>query len=276
MGRLKILLVSAAILGLTDAAAAQQPRPQTPAGQQQRPAQSQQAPAPQQAQQPAPPRSYQPLPVKLPAPNNDPSFEAFRKQLAAVAEKKDRAGLGKLVVAKGFFWEGENGDKVDKRKSSLDNLAAAMGLDGKDGSGWEGLAAAANDPTLEPVEDRKGVMCGPASPEFDEQALEALTKATGTESEEWGFTTADGLEVRAAPQPNAPIIEKLGLQLIRVLPDDSQDASQVTMVRVVGPSGKVGYLPADALSPLSFDQICYIKDASGWKIAGYAGGDSEQ
>jgi hypothetical protein len=45
-------------------------------------------------------------------------------------------------------------------------------------------------------------------------------------------------------------------------------------VRVVTPSGKVGYVPDEALASLDVDQLCYIKDAAGWKIAGYAGGEN--
>jgi hypothetical protein len=43
-------------------------------------------------------------------------------------------------------------------------------------------------------------------------------------------------------------------------------------VRVVTPSGKVGYVIEEELSALDSDQICYVKDQTGWKIAGYAGG----
>ena len=68
---------------------------------------------------------------------NDAGFEAFRKQLGEAAQKKDRAALAKLVVAQGFFWEAENGDKADKKKSGADNLAAALGLANKDSDGWE-------------------------------------------------------------------------------------------------------------------------------------------
>jgi len=37
------------------------------------------------------------------------------------------------------------------------------------------------------------------------------------------------------------------------------------------PSGKVGFVLEETLSTLDFDQICYVKDATGWKIAGYYG-----
>ncbi len=85
---------------------------------------------------PAPIKPYKPVAVTPPAPYNDPGFVAFRKQLADVAAKKDRAALAKLVVAQGFFWM-QDKDLADKRKSGIDNLAKAIDLDAKDGSGWD-------------------------------------------------------------------------------------------------------------------------------------------
>jgi hypothetical protein len=228
----------------------------------------------QPAQQPALAKPYQPVAVKPPQPVNDPSFEAFRKQLADLARRKDRAALQKLVVTQGFFWEGDTGDKINKKKSSFDNFASAIGLNDKDGVGWDILGAAAAEPTLEPAEDRKGVMCGPASPQIDEKAFEALIKATGTDGEEWGFPRAAGLEVRGTAQATAPVIEKLGMHLVRVMPGDGAVGAQPpAMLRVVMPSGKTGYVAIGDLLPVVFDQMCYLKDAAGWKITGYAGGE---
>ncbi len=45
------------------------------------------------------------------------------------------------------------------------------------------------------------------------------------------------------------------------------------MLKVVTPSGKTGFVPAEALSPLGNDQLCYSKEAGGWKISGFIGGD---
>src|SRR5262245_8518519 len=45
--------------------------------------------AQQAPQQPAPPKPYKTVPITLPKPVADPSFEAFRKQIADIAEKKD-------------------------------------------------------------------------------------------------------------------------------------------------------------------------------------------
>ena len=74
------------------------------------------APPPGQPGQPgqiAPPRPYKEIAVTPPAPTNDPSFGAFRKQLADIAARKDRAGLARLVVPTNFFWLGEKGDTAN-------------------------------------------------------------------------------------------------------------------------------------------------------------------
>ena len=86
--------------------------------------------------------------MQLPKPLTDPSFEAFRKQIIAIAQKKDRAGLAQLV-AQNFFWIPEDKDAADKRKPGIDNLAQAIGLDGRDANGWELLATFAAEPTAD-------------------------------------------------------------------------------------------------------------------------------
>jgi hypothetical protein len=237
-------------------------------------------PGGQQAPQVAPPKPYKPVTVTMPQANGDPSFEAFRKQIADVASRKDRAGLAKLLTNT-FFWMGEKGDKANKRKSAIDNLAAAIDLDGKDGAGWEILTEAANETTLEAVPDRKGVMCSPATPTYDQKAAAQNAKATGTDFGDWGFPTKGSVDVHAAAQASAPVIEKLGSVLVRVMPDEPAGGAQgnapppgATFVRVVTPSGKVGYVPDEALASLDVDQLCYVKDAAGWKITGYAGGSN--
>jgi hypothetical protein len=200
----------------------------------------------------------------------DPSFEAFRKQLGAVAEKKDRKSLAGLV-AQNFFWMGDKGDHADKGKPGVDNLAKAIQLDGKDAPGWEMLGAAAADPTGTTFPDRKDTVCSPADPVFNAQEFEALVKATGTDEGDWAYPTRSGLEVRSGPQPNAPVIEKLGMHFVHVLQDPN--AQLGPMLRVVTPAGKTGFVPGEALNPLGNDQLCYTKDAGGWKISGFVGGE---
>jgi len=252
---------------------AQQPRPpQGPPGQQQR---GPQQPPQQQAAPPqAPAKPYNPVAISPPKPMADPGFDAFRNQLAEIAKRKDRAGLAKMI-ATNFFWLGEKGDRADKKRPGIDNLTRAMNLAAKDGSGWESLTGYAADPTGMPLPDRKDTFCAPADPVFDIKQLENLAKETGTNEAEWGYPVQPSIEMRAAMQPNAPVIEKIGMHFVRVMEDDGPEppAGQMPMLKVVAPSGKVGYVPADTISPLGNDQLCYAKDATGWRIAGFIGGD---
>ena len=228
--------------------------------------------APPQQPAAAAAKPYKPVAITAPAAVADPSFEAFRKQLGAVAEKKDRKALAGLVVPN-FFWMGEKGDKADKKKPGIDNLAKAIQLDGKEAPGWELLGAAAADPTGTPFPDRKDTICAPADPTFNAQELEALAKATGTEEGDWAYPTQAGLEVHAGPQPNSPVVEKLGLHFVRVMEDNAPGNQDNPMLKVVTPSGKTGFVPAEALSPLGNDQLCFSKEGAGWKISGFIGGD---
>jgi hypothetical protein len=123
------------------------------------------------------------------------------------------------------------------------------------------------------------VMCAPASPTFDEAAAEQLAKATGTEPGDWGYPQRAGIEVRATAQPNAPVIERLGLYLVRVLSDqpttngaaNGAPQQESPFMRVATPSGKTGFVASDAIAPLATDQLCYRNDGGAWKIVGFAG-----
>jgi len=253
------LALVAAVLALAPAAAAQ---PQKS------------APPQQQPPQVAAPKPYKPLAVTLPAPVNDPSFDAFRKEMVAVAQRKDRAALARMVVAKGFFWEREDGKRAPK-KSGIDILVQALNLGAKDGSGWEALAGFAAEVTAAPLPERKDVLCAPANPEFDERGLEELAQTTDTDPLEWGYPLRADVEVRETPNATAPAIEKLGMHFVRVLDDDSQSTANTAgeWLRVVAPSGKVGFVPADALTSPAGAQLCYVKEGNAWKIAGLVGGE---
>jgi len=224
-----------------------------------------------QSPKPAP---YKAVAVTAPQAMNDAALEALRKQLGDVAQRKDRAALAKLVVGQGFFWIGEKGDHADKRKPGVDNLAAALGLGNKDGAGWDMLASFADDPTGGPSPERKEAICAPADPTFDGKAFNDLLTSTKTDAGEWGYPVSPDIEVRATPQANAPVVEKLGPVFVRIV---TEGASNVpTFLRVVTPSGKAGFVSVDSIAPLGNDQLCYVKDAGGWKIGGYVGvGDAQ-
>jgi hypothetical protein len=224
----------------------------------------------------APIKPYTPVAIKLPPVFTDASFEAFRKQLGTVAEHKDRAALAKLVVTQGFFWM-QDKDRADKKKPGMANLATAIDLDNKDGAGWELLLSYANETTAEPLPDKQNVICAPAEPMVDPKAFEALVNETKTQPPEWGYPLKDGLEVRDAAKPDARVIEKLGLILVRVLPDNAPDQSgqPPQFLHIATPSGKAGFVPLEAVSSLGGDQMCYTKDGGAWKITGYFGGAAQ-
>jgi hypothetical protein len=227
-----------------------------------------------QSPPPAKPAPYKVVAIKPPQPNNDGGLEALRKQIGEAVQKKDRAALAKLVVPQGFFWERENGDRADKRKSGADNLGAALGLNNKDGAGWDMLASFADDPTGSPSPEHKGAVCAPADPTFDVKAFNDLMQATKTNPDEWAYPVSADVEVRATPQPGGAVIDKLPVGFVRVMPEDTPNLP--AFLRIVTPAGKMGYVSVDSIAPIGNDQICYVKDASGWKIGGYIGGGDSQ
>jgi hypothetical protein len=222
---------------------------------------------------PAPVKPYAAVAVAPPSALNDPSFVAFRLNLADVAKRKDRDALAKLVVAQEFFWI-QDKDLADKNRPGIDNLAKAVDLDAKDGSGWDIIGGYAAEPTASASPDHKGAMCAPSDPAIDPKALEALVQATQTSPSEWGYPLGDGTELHAAAQADSPVTDKLGLYLVRVLPDSAppDNPGAQAFLHVALPSGKTGYIAAETLAPLGSDQMCYVKGDGGWKIAGYMGG----
>ena len=223
---------------------------------------------------PAPARPYKAVAIAPTKPMTDAAFDAMRKQLGEVAKRKDRAALARLVAAQGLFWQRENRDTADKSKPGIDNLAAALGLNNKDGAGWDVLAGYADDPTASPSAEHKGAVCAPAAPGFNSKDFDELIKATQTDASEWGYPMSAGIEVHAGPQANAPVIDRLALAFVRVMPEPNP--ASAAYVRIVTPNGKAGYVSVDAVAPVGNDQLCYVKDGDAWKIGGYIGGGEPQ
>src|ERR1700730_13425921 len=103
---------------------------------------------------------------------------------------------------------------------------------------------------------------------FDEVAADEFADATQTDATDWVFPIRDGVEVRSGDRPDAAVIETLGLYLVRVIPDDSPANAVLSVIKVLTPSGKVGFVPLDSVLPIGGEQMCYVKEPSGWKIAG--------
>ncbi|MBX9777597.1 MAG: hypothetical protein K2Y71_24725 [Xanthobacteraceae bacterium] len=219
------------------------------------------------------PKPYKPVAVELPQPVKDPSFAAFRQQIADIAKRKDRAALAKIVAAN-FFWQTDDGKDVAlKGRPGIDTLVRALYLDNPETEGWDILQALAADATGDPAPERKGVICAPGEPKLDSAEAAALGEATGTTSSFWYYPSKAGLEVRDGAAPGAKVTGKLGMHLVWVYPDESPAAAVFNdSVRIVLPSGAFGWVAAEALMPLPGDLLCYVKDGNSWRIAGFLGG----
>ena len=219
------------------------------------------------------PRPYKPIAIELPRPVSDPSFAAFRKQIADIAQRKDRAALAKHV-AKNFFWMTDDGkDIAEKKLSGIDNVALALYLDNPETEGWDILASFASDATGDPLPQRQGVTCAPGEPKYDNAAATELGNLTGTTLSYWYYPTANGVEVRSGAANGSKVTGKLGMHLVWVHPDESPAAAVHTeTVRIVLPSGQFGFVASDSLMPLPGDLLCYVKDGNAWRIAGFFGG----
>jgi hypothetical protein len=219
------------------------------------------------------PQAYKVVAVEAPQPVKDPTFAAFRKEIAEVAKRKDRAALAKHVAAS-FFWIGDDGKEfTQKERSGIDNLVRALYLDNADTEGWEILAGFAQEASADPLPERKGVICAPGEPKYDGAAVMELGETTGTTSAFWFYPAKAGLDVRSGPDQDSKVVGKLGMHLVWVHPDDSPAAAVHTeTVRIVLPSGQFGYVAADALVPLPGDLLCYVKEGNAWRLGGYIGG----
>lgn len=223
---------------------------------------------------PAPAAPYKAVTITPPKPMTDESFEAMRRQLGEAAQRKDRAAMAGLVVAQGFFWQREHRNAADKRKSGFDNLSAALGLNNKEGAGWDILSGYAEDPTASPAPAHSGALCAPAEPAFDGKELDGLIKMSNTDVTDWGYPVAAGIDVHVTAQANAPVIDKLGLHFVRIMPETGSNPP--SYLRIATPSGKTGYVSIDSIAPIGNDRLCYVMDGGAWKIGGYVGGGEPQ
>ena len=240
--------------------------------------QSQQVPLPPGGFKPPPMpavKPYKAVAVTPPAPYDDAAFAAFRKQLAEVVQKKDRAALAKLIVPQGFFWM-QDKDLADKRKTPIANLANAIDLDAKDGSGWDVLAGYAADPTANPLPDRQGV-----------SARRRSRRSMQRPSRRWSRRRKPNRRTGPTPSrrhrsPRCGAAECAGRRKAR--PDAGARAAGQRAVERSRPAlvpacrhaeRKAGFVPTEAVAGIGGDAMCYTKDASGWKIIGYFGGASQ-
>jgi len=228
---------------------------------------------PAMAQQRSPNKPYAPVAIVPASPPKNESFEAFRTALAAVAKSRVYAELADLVRTRGFFWDRDFGHGYDPRKPAVDNLAAAIQLELRNGAGWRLLAAFAAEPTIEPLVSLPGVVCAPARPGYDGVAYSRLLDATHTGGIDWAYPRADKTPVHAAPAPLSTVIGKLGLHFVRLMGFEGSSSEpspgRTQWARVALPDARIGFVAPGSLMSLTAERLCYIKDLVGWRIAGY-------
>ena len=219
---------------------------------------------------------YKAVPITLPAATNDPSFEIFRKRLAEIAQKKDRAALAEIVAAD-FFWIPEDTDIADKKLPAVDNAAKALGFNGgAEAIGWDALAAYAAEPSTMADPQRNGVFCAPAEAGFDEKAADELATARRP-MHPTGYsrcaTASKCARLQSRTQPSSRSSGSISCASFPTIPPRMRC---LRPIKVLTPDGKVGFVPLEWVLPIGGEQLCYVKDACGWKIAGFLGGEPNQ
>ncbi len=208
---------------------------------------------------PAPIKPYQPVAVTPPAPLSDPGFIAFRKQLADAAAHKDRAALEQARRgAKILLDPGQGSRRPEKARHR--QSCQGVGLDDTDAPGWDVLTAFANEPTAAELPHQKGVFCGPADPDIDPKAFEALGKATQTDPSEWGYPTQSRRRgsCRSACQcaGHREARHESGACPARQRPAGRSPTSRCPARRACRTANPVLSTPR-TVSPLGGDQMCY-------------------
>ena len=227
-----------------------------------------------------PVRPYPAVAVAPPEPFADADFEAFRRELAAVARSRVHAGLARLMAAQGFFWERDFRREFRSHRPAVDNLAEAVRLEHGTGDGWETLAAFATEGSAAPLPAHPGVICAPREPRFEGADLDRLILQTGIEAIAWAYPRKTGTALREAPQLMARVRETLQQNFARLIADDPQGAATdrvpalggTRWYAVAAPSGRTGFVAPGALLSLASPRLCYGKDGIGrWRITGYVG-----
>jgi hypothetical protein len=227
--------------------------------------------------------SYPQVRVELvPSFTPDAALGRFRKQFINAVAKKDINALSALV-APGFVWTVNNelSSDFDPGRDPLHNFRVAFGfrvpgqdVDGKveNGPYWDFLQSFANDNTFYQVGEGGKLICSPtaatvASEEVYERAI-ARVEAT-YEDVQWFFAVR-GVPVAKAPEDTGPPIGKLGTEAFPVISVHPEGAEVATHYEVLLPSGRTGWIPANAARALQADRLCYAPTANGeWKIAIY-------
>jgi hypothetical protein len=215
----------------------------------------------------------------------DPAFEAMRKSFAGAVARKDANAVFDLI-APGFVWTvgGALSGDYDPSRSALHHFKVLFGfreygkdVDGgvADGPYWSSLTTFANEQTYYQTESGN-LVCSPlaASVENEDTMEEARNKVETDDGAEWYFVLRDTPVARAVNDRGLPIarLNQEAVPILSVHPkaEEGKEAPTPTHFEVLLPSGRAGWIPAEAALPLDTGRLCYIAVPGGaWKIAIY-------
>jgi hypothetical protein len=218
----------------------------------------------------------------------DEAFQRFRKQFSGAVDSKDLKALSALV-APGFVWtvNGALAPDNDTARDPHHNFLVVFGFraPGADADGnvdggpfWSLLQGFATDESLNLNNDSGNLVCSPNSAsvvntEVYERAAGRVGEAF--DSAQWVFLLGS-TTVTGAPDGKGTPIGKLGVEAVPVISTYPEKADVATHFQILLPSGRRGWIPADAARPMLGDRLCYVRTPGGdWKIGIYDSSESD-
>jgi hypothetical protein len=191
------------------------------------------------------------------------------------------------LIAPGFVWTVSNAlaADYDPGRDGQHNFRVTFGFrqPGKDEDGpvengpfWDLLQSFANDKSFYQLTDAGNLVCTPmgATVSDDDVFQKAISRLEPViDNLNWYFAIRSVPAART-PGDKGPFLGKLGAEAFPVVSARPEDGDP-QFYEVVLPSGRTGWIPADAARPLQADRLCFAKMANGnWGIAIYdAAGD---
>jgi hypothetical protein len=219
----------------------------------------------------------------------DEAFEKFRKQFSSAVDSKDLKALSALV-APGFVWtvNGALAPDYDTARDPQHNFLVVFGFraPGADADGnvdggpfWSLLQGFATDESLNLNSDSGNLVCSPNSAsvvntEVYERAQNRVAEAF--DGAQWVFLVGATTVVTSTADGKGTPIGKLAVEAVPVISTYPEKADVATHFEILLPSGRRGWIPANAARPMLGDRLCYVRTPGGdWKIGIYDGGESD-
>jgi hypothetical protein len=218
----------------------------------------------------------------------DAAFEKFRKQFMSAVDSKDLNALSALV-APGFVWLTNSAlaSDYDPGRDAQHTFRVVFGFravgnsadgDVEGGPFWSILKGFADDDSFNQISDSGNLVCSPntasaVNTEVYERAAGRVEEAF--EGAQWVFLLRT-TSVTKAPDDTGTPIGKIGIEAVPVISSYPEKADVATHFEILLPSGRRGWIPANAARPMQGDRLCYVLTPSGdWKIGIYDAAETD-